>query len=69
MGVLIEFLIDRGIVDAEIGAEVDDFNASRQQIVRNLRGNAVWQGKKGDLYTRGGNGIGIGRDEREFASG
>ncbi len=66
---LVELLIDRGIMDAEVGTQVDHFHAPRQQSGGNLRCDAVRQGEKGHLRSRGGDRIGIGRDEGQLGTG
>ena len=66
MRVLIEFLINRRITQAEIRAEVDDFQPAVQQGAGNLRSDAMRQCKEGDPGTGSRNGVRIRLDEGQL---
>ena len=69
VGFAVEFLVDFGVVDAEVGAEVDDAEAFVEKGGGVGCGFAVREGEEGDFGTAGGDLIHVGVDKIEVRTG
>ncbi len=68
MRLAIEFLVNRGLPEAEVRTEVDDPDLPGQQLGRVGGGGPMGQGKEGDLGTAIGHRFHVRFHERQFAA-
>lgn len=69
VGVVVEFLVGGRVIEAEIGAQVDDAETAVEQGGGVFVGDAVGEGEEGGIGSSGGDGIGVGGDEGEAGGG
>ena len=69
MGFAVEFGVGVDVFDAEIGAEIDDFEAGLEEWGGEFVGDAVGEGEQGGVGARLDDCFGGGGDEEEFGAG
>lgn len=69
MGLVVEVGVNGGVIEAEVGTEVHQFEATIEEIFGERGGGSVGEGEEGDLGSGGGDSIHIGFDEANFRAG
>ena len=63
--VVVEFLVDGGVIEPEVGAEVDDAETACEEGGGEFVGDAVGECEEGGVCAGGGDGVGVRVDEGE----